>query len=1129
MPAQSANFAFLAAHDELLVRYAAQAERYFADDPNTALIKLRQFGEVLAQQAAAYAGVYTSPETAFVDVLNQLWDRGVLTPEVSQLFHGLRKAGNAAAHDHHGSQRDALHQLKMARKLAIWFHRSFGHASSFKPGPFTPPPDPQGAEQALQDELQRLREELTTYESQVAEATLTAQQQAALRAQAEARAQAAFEDVAAAMELAEETAEQLQAERQRFDAHLAAAQATAASAPPEVTAAVVQAAQVAGADLDLTEAETRKLIDAQLVEAGWAADSEVLRHSKGTRPAKGRNLAIAEWPTASGPADYVLFVGLTPVGVVEAKRLATNIPARIGQAERYSRDITIADDWSSPGGPWGDFKVPFLFATNGRPYLRQIVTASGIWFRDARRPTNHARALEGWYTPEGLVKLLKQDRAAAEARLATEPADYLPLRDYQRAAIAEVEAAIAAGQRDLLLAMATGTGKTRTAICMVYRLIKAGRFNRVLFLVDRTSLGEQAHEAFKNVKLEQLQSFEQIYDVKGLGDLVPDSDTRLHIATIQGMVHRLLYSSDDAETVPVDQYDCIIVDECHRGYHLDRELSDAELTFRSEADYISKYRRVLDQFDAVRIGLTATPALHTTEIFGDPVFTYSYRQAVIDGHLIDHEPPIRIVTALAEDGIKWLAGEPMEVYRVRRREVDLIHAPDEVTIEVDRFNQAVVTESFNRVVCEELANHIDPSLPGKTLIFAATDAHADLVAKLLKEAFDAMYGPTEDAAVCKITGNAHKPGQLIRFYKNETNPRVAVTVDLLTTGIDVPEIVNLVFIRRIRSRILYEQMLGRATRQCPEIGKQYFRIFDAVDLYSALEPYTSMKPVVVSPKITFVQLVDELASLTDQTALDEVHDQLRAKLQRKARRLTGAAHDQFVTLAGMEPKELLRSMSDWGASATSAWFEEHPDLAVWLDTVVTGDGPVLLISHHEDELRRTERGYGSAEKPEDYLESFGAFVREHLNDLPALMVVTQRPRKLTRQQLKELKFELDRAGFTEAGLRVAWQEATNQDIAATIIGFIRQQALGSPLVPYEERVKRAMTGILSSRAWTMPQRKWLERIGKQLMVETIVDREALDRGQFKAQGGFDRLNKVFGGHLEDVLGEISEAVWEDVG
>lgn len=1126
-PSASPNFAFLAAHDELLARFGGQAERYFATDPNTALIKLRQFTEVLAQQVAARSGV-PSDDISLLDLLSRLWDRGVLSPEVSQLLHGIRKAGNAAAHDNTGTRRDALHQLKMARNLGIWFHKVFGNQPKYRPGPFIPPPDPVAAEEALHAELEALRAELVQARAKASRARLTAQQEAALRAQAEAEAKAAYDEMGTALELAEETEGQLEAQRSEFEVRLAALRVQTSAATPAAVEAVVQAAQVAGSNLDLNEADTRKIIDAQLRDAGWEADTEVLRHSKGVRPAKGRNMAIAEWPTSSGPADYILFVGLVPIAVVEAKRKSKNVPASILQSKRYSRDFQPKPDMVMAGEPWGDFRIPFLFATNGRPYLRQLLMASGVWFLDARSSTNHPRALKGWYTPDGLTKLLKHDAAVAHATLQAEPTDYLPLRDYQQDAIAAVETQIGQGGREMLLAMATGTGKTRTCICLVYRLIKSGRFNRVLFLVDRTALGNQAHEALKNVKLEQVQSFTEIYDVKGLGDLVPEADTRLHIATVQGMVHRLLYAAD-GDAPPVDQYDCIVVDECHRGYNLDRELSDSELTFRSEADYISKYRRVLDHFDAVKIGLTATPALHTTEIFGEPVYTYSYRQAVIDGFLVDHEPPIRIVTALAEDGMTWMVGEEMAVYRVRTGSVNLVRTPDEVTIEIEKFNKYVITENFNRVVCERLAKEIDPSLPGKTMIFCATDAHADLVVQLLKKAFDDAYGPTDDAAVVKITGAADKPSKLLRHYKNERYPCVAVTVDLLTTGIDVPEIVNLVFIRRVRSRILYEQMMGRATRLCQKIGKRYFRIFDAVDLYAALEPYSSMKPVVVNPTFTFAKLAGELKSLDDEHARKEVLEQLIAKLQRKKRSLTGSYLDHFETLAGMTPEALIAVMKAGGTQASSDWWDQHATLSEWLDTTKMGPGPVQIISSHEDEERRVERGYGTAARPEDYLDSFAAYIQEHLNDIPALVVVTQRPRDLTRQQLKELRLALDTAGFTEAGLRVAWQETTNQEIAASIIGFIRQKALGSPLVPYEERVKAAMARILASRAWTRPQRQWLQRIGKQLKVETVVDREALDRGQFREQGGFTRLNKVFDGQLDQVLGEITEAIWADAG
>ena len=169
------------------------------------------------------------------------------------------------------------------------------------------------------------------------------------------------------------------------------------------------------------------------------------------------------------------------------------------------------------------------------------------------------------------------------------------------------------------------------------------------------------------------------------------------------MVKRILYPSENQKPPTVDQYDCIVVDECHRGYLLDRELSDTEIKFRSFEDYISKYRRVIDYFDAVKIGLTATPALHTTEIFEPPVYTYSYREAVIDGYLIDHEPPIQIKTRLSVAGIKWNKGEDVKMYYPRRNEMEIFKAPDEIKLNVDDFNRKVITEKFNKVVCEYLA------------------------------------------------------------------------------------------------------------------------------------------------------------------------------------------------------------------------------------------------------------------------------------------------------------------------------------------------------------------------------------------------------------------------------------------
>jgi len=1116
----SPNFSFMAEYDEILYKCAIQAERFIFEDSNTTLYKLRQFGELLAQDIAARTGINIAPEDNAFRTIQKLEDNGVLTPKATQILHNIRKTGNQAVHEMKGDASEALHCLRMARELAIWFHKSFSASPIANLGPFIPPPNPKEAEADLTKELDKLRKQLAKTEK-------SGIKEAEKRKIAEEKAKTLYDDLSAAISLAEETEEQREADKKLYEEYISELAAQNAKQPVDL-AKTKKKADKADNEIHLNEADTRKIIDQQLRDAGWEADTQNLTYKKGIRPQKGKNIAISEWPTSKGRADYAFFVGLTAIAIVEAKKKALDVSSAIEQTKRYSIEFQTGEGWETAGGPWGKYKIPFLFATNGRPFLRQLKTKSGIWFLDGRRSTNHGHSLESWYTPEGLKGLLTIDLKASEGELAKEPTDYLGLREYQLEAIKAVEKAISQDKQAIMLAMATGTGKTRTCIGLTYRLIKSRRFRRILFLVDRTSLGEQAQDAFKDVKLENLHSFAEIYDIKELGDIKPEEDTRLQVATIQGMVRRILFPADNTPPLPVDQYDCIVVDECHRGYSLDREMTEGELVFRSEKDYISKYTRVLDHFDAVKVGLTATPALHTTEIFGKPVYTYSYRQAVIDGYLIDHAPPVGIKTDLNTKGITWKKNEEMQVYDQFTGAIDIVNAPDEITMEVDKFNTRVITEPFNEVVCQELARHIDPSIEGKTLIFCAADSHADLVVDLLKKAFENEYGGVDDNAVVKITAAAHKPLNLIRRYKNEKLPSVAVTVDLLTTGIDVPEIVNIVFIRRVKSRILYEQMLGRATRLCDEIGKEHFNIYDAVRLYEALEPYSTMKPVVANPNISFSQLINELTLTDDENHLSEIKDQIIAKLQRKKRHLNDEDREKFKGLTRVGIEDAMEKIRSSSGTEAKKWFATHSGVGEFLDNVKAGiKGTTYLISGHDDSVREVVYGFGDHEKPQDYLESFEEYIKTNKNHIPALMTVLTKPRDLTRKDLKELKFLLDKEGYSVTNLRFAWKGTTNQDIAASIIGFVRRMALGAPLISYEERVQRAIKKILAGRAWKEPQRKWLDRIGKQLLKETIVDKEALNSGQFKTQGGFNRLNKIFDGKMEEVLGEIGEELWQD--
>ena len=936
----SANFDFLGKEDAQLVRLGALAERYFKDDPNTCLIKLRQFGEILAQLTAAKAGLYSSPEEQQTELLRRLKFERVLPDQPADLLHQIRIVGNRAMHAQGGNHAEALTTLKLARELGVWFYRTFSNAR-FSPGPFVPPPDPSATTKALHEELARLRGIVSEAQTETERARLAVEAEARERMTAQERARQESADRAVWEQLAGE-AEQAKA---ALAAQLAALQAAAVQAVPQTTLKLVAKAEAAADEIDIDEASTRALIDAQLAARGWDVDTTTIRYSAGSRPVKGRNMAIAEWPTKSGPADYALFTGTRCIAVVEAKRRNKNVSAHIDQTQRYARGLRFEEGVEAIGGPWPDsgkesFYVPFVFSANGRPYLKQIETHSGIWFRDTRKAANHRRALADWPTPDGLKGMLEIDIDEAQADLKSRPIEFgFPLRPYQKKAIEKVEEQLEQGRRNMLLAMATGTGKTKLAIAMLYRLLASKRFRRVCFVVDRNALGTQAAGEFATTRIVSAKTFADIFGLKGLETARPEPETKVHICTIQGLVKRVLYTDDVSSAPSVDQYDLMVVDECHRGYLLDRELSDAELQFRNEDDYISKYRRVLEYFDAVKIGLTATPALHTVSIFGDPVYKYSYREAVIDGYLIDHDPPVQITTALSQAGIKFKKGEQIELIDTQSGKIDLAHVPDELHFEVEGFNKAVVTVSFNKVVAEELARHIDPNLPGKTLIFAATDAHADIVVDEIKKAFSATYGEIEDAAVRKITGSVDRVGDLIRSFRNDALPKIAVTVDLLTTGIDVPSIENLVFLRRVNSRILYEQMLGRATRQCPEIGKETFRIFDAVDLYPHLQNLTEMKPVVVNPSITLEQLFEEFARLENAAHRESVRDQILVIMRRRVKRLHDDARTRYEAEAGEAPEATLKRLADDPVAAMAAWVKQKPNLGRILDWDPDGSGP----------------------------------------------------------------------------------------------------------------------------------------------------------------------------------------------
>lgn len=897
-----------------------------------------------------------------------------------------------------------------------------------------------------------------------------------------------------------------------------------------------------------SEAETRYLIDEQLRKVGWEVDTEKLRYSKGTRPVKGHNIAIAEWPTDStvgnkGYVDYALFVGTQLVATVEAKAIHKDIPSVIDyQCKDYSRNIRAADAKYQIGS-WGKFKVPFTFATNGRPYLEQYDTKSGVWFLDLRQPDNVPKAMKGWMSPTGMMEQLEKDIQAKDRALKAMPYDLLRdkdglnLREYQLKAIQAAENAILNGRQSILLAMATGTGKTRTILGMIYRFLKTGRFRRILFLVDRTSLGEQATDVFKEVKLEDLMTLDDIYNIKGLEDKAADKETRIQVSTVQSMVKRILYNGED--TMPaVTDFDLVIIDEAHRGYILDKEMGEDELLYRDQTDYQSKYRSVVEYFDAVKIALTATPALQTTEIFGQPVYKYTYREAVIEGYLVDHDAPHELKTKLSQEGIHYKKGDTVTVYDTITGEItnsELLN--DELDFDVDKFNRKVITEPFNRAVLEEIARDIDPETPevqGKTLIYAVDDQHADLIVKILKEIY-AKTGVDNDA-IMKITGsvgggNKKKVEEAIKRFKNERYPSVVVTVDLLTTGIDVPEITTLVFMRRVKSRILFEQMLGRATRLCPAIHKTHFEIYDPVGVYESLEDVNTMKPVVANPAASFAQLLDGLEVLQDDRQVKNQINQIVAKLQRRKRNMDSRTMEHFISMTGgKDPTQFIAELQNSKPEEAKKQLLACKDVFEMLQQTRPNGGRKLVISDQEDELLSHTRGYGSSDRPEDYLDAFANYVKTNLNEVAALNIVCTRPKGLTRESLKSLRLTLDREGFTTQQLNTAISQMTNEEITADIISLIRRYAIGSALISHEARIRKAVDKLKKAHHFSMQELNWISRMEKYLMEESVLNVAVFDEdGRFKAQGGFNKINKVFGNQLESIVLELNEYLYDDGG
>ncbi len=1072
------NFEFLNRYWPALAQIGETAENYLYSDPNACVFKTGLFAERLVQEILVFEGI-SEPEidNTHANRIRILKRAGLLPREIDNTLYLLRKTRNSAVHTGAESVDEAKMLLSMMYNLAVWFMETYGDWGYIAPDFVLP-------------------EEVSHPDFE----TLIAEQEKKI----------------------EELSKKL------------AAVTTGASCTTQKERA--KRAETVSAMMNWSEAQTRCLIDEQLRKAGWEADTNNLRHSKGTRPVKGRNIAISEWPTDSafyknGYVDYAFFVGEKLIAVMDAKKVSEDVASTIDvQVKDYATHIK-SEDLKYTVGSWGTYQVPFLFASNGRSYIEQLRTKSGIWFLDARNSANQSYPIRNWFSPNDLLEKLGQNIEEANETLTTSDDSFmtdsagLNLRDYQIKAINKATEAVVNGKSTALLAMATGTGKTRTVLGLIYKMLESKRFRRILFLVDRVSLGEQAMDTFKDVKLKELMTLDQIYELKAIDDNDINLETKVSVSTVQGLLKRTVLTNTP-DLMP-GAFDLIIVDEAHRGYILDREMTEEEILYDNQDDYMSKYKQVIEYFDAVKIALTATPALHTTQIFGEPVFTYSYREAVIDGWLVDHDPPYIINTDFIQNKAKFKKGETLAQYDPNTNE--LLNGSvleDELDFEVAEFNRKIVLPDNTRKVLEEISSYLNPESGEKTLIFAVNDNHADMIVDTLRDIYK-EYGISNDA-IMKITGktaggNKKKVLQVIKQFKNNQYPNIAVTVDLLTTGIDVPAICNLVFMRKINSRILFEQMLGRATRLCPEIGKTHFNIFDAVRVYEDLDSTSGMKSVTVSK--TMPELLEDLFRPSD-VSKQPIKDRILARLQRKNNNLTSEQkYEISERLSGKNLKAYVKELKSYTEEAFIERCRKDEDFLLWVDNL-KGKKRGHYYSEKEDTLLETTRGYGDTEKPEDYLDAFAKFVNENKDTIEAIRIACTKPSDMTRAQLREMKLALDKENFTESSLNQAISTVKNEQIIADIIAHVRRAVLHTPILNHEEKVRRAFARLIANNSFNKMQLDLLEKIKTYMLHESLLNVETFEAPAFKMEGGFARFDKKFSGRLVEIIREINTYIYE---
>ena len=908
------------------------------------------------------------------------------------------------------------------------------------------------------------------------------------------------------------------------------------------------------------EDQARLKIDQMLTDSGW-----IIQDYGELNLGAGLGIAVREFPLSRDAADYVLFIDRQPVGVVEAKKVGWTLTGVTEQSEKYL-------DGLHEKFPNALRKPQFSYETTGIETL----------FADRRDPKYRSRHVFSFHRPEILAEWLKEEKSL-RARLKEIPQlDYQNLWDCQTQAVSNLEKSFTANRQRALIQMATGSGKTFTAVTSIYRLIKFAKAKRVLFLVDRSNLGRQALREFQQYQTpDDGRKFTELYTVQHLDSQII-GDVSVVISTVQRLFSILKgkkeFKEEDEElsefetkpdetqidieynpNIPIGEFDFIVIDECHRSIY-------------------NKWKQVLDYFDSFLIGLTATPSKHTIGFFdNNQVMSYPHERAVADGVNVGYHV-YKIRTKITSEGSTIEAGETIEKRDRMTRKPRAEKLDEDYTYGGGDVDRTVVSPDQIRLILKTFKDNLPEIFPGrslvpKTLIFAKDDSHAEEITQITRKVFG------EGNEFCKkITYKVtkEKPENIIKSFRNSVNPRIAVSVDMIATGTDIRPLECIIFMRDVRSKLYFDQMKGRGTRTIkpddllgvtPDAkSKDHFVIIDAVGVceHSMSDTHSLNRKKGVS----FEHLMQAAAEgRADEDALEslayrmsrlnrQLDDEGKEEIEEASggqsiphiinRVLDGIDTDKQVERARekfqtQEPtKEQINEVAKESIAESCSIFDSAKLRKVILDVKKRNAMIIDIVSL--DELE--EAGFDERVKQitAQTVESFKEFVEKNRDELTALNIIYSKPykmREITFKDIKDLANAIENPPYnlTPELLWGAYQRLDKSKVKdnpsktlTDLISIVRY-SIGKDdlLMPFEGIVDEKFSKWLetqssSGREFSSEQKEWLVMIKDHIASSISISLEDMDYAPFNQKGGRIKLFKIFGDDYEKVLSELHEVL-----